>query len=99
MLHRVKSLWTPFPRTGPAALRLPAACFAIALFAAAVVGWIRLGPVWFAGLLLAAPIVATTLLHAVYWSNIRMRAPLEPLLAILAVAAIASSRRIDPPTA
>ncbi|HVJ79585.1 MAG TPA: hypothetical protein VNC50_00835, partial [Planctomycetia bacterium] len=71
MLHRVKSLWTPFPRTGPATLRLPAACFAIALFAAAVVGWIRLGPVSFAGLLLAAPIVATTLLHAVYWSNIR----------------------------
>jgi len=41
---------------------------------------------WMWGLLLAA---ALTGVHAVYWSNMRMRAPLVPLLALLAARGVA----------
>jgi len=40
---------------------------------------------WLWGLLLAGSFTAV---HAVYWSNIRMRAPLMPLVALAATAAI-----------
>ena len=56
------------------------------VFALAAIGavrsWINLGRApWIYGLLL---VLSLTAIHAIYWSNLRMRAPLVPLVSVLA---------------
>src|SRR5690606_36031064 len=67
-------------------LRYATAVWYVGVFALAIVGLVRLKrtllePVWLAGLLLC---LTFTLMHSVYWSNLRMRAPLMPVVALLA---------------
>jgi hypothetical protein len=98
-LHRIASLWhllphatvTPEP-TWRTLLRWSTAAWYGALFGLVVVGMVRLrGRLlrlpWLWGLLLT---LTFTAVHAIYWSNLRMRAPLMPVLALVAAAAVAS---------
>ena len=90
---RVGRLWSPFPhavagRSTPAALAVGA--FYIALSVAVIVSVVRhrrrvFGSRWWAIWLLA---ITLTGVHAVYWSNLRMRAPVMPVMAILAVCSV-----------
>lgn len=41
---------------------------------------------------IAVALVSFSAVHAVYWSNLRMRAPLEPVLAVVAAASVTSRR-------
>jgi hypothetical protein len=85
LAHRVdphESRWVMWMRWG-------AAVWYIAVLALAVVGAVRLR-----GTLLTSPwvwgalcVLALTLVHTVYWTNMRMRAPLMPIVGLLAAAA------------
>lgn len=97
-LHHVGSLWTPLPHVGAVWQRWGVAVYYALLFAAAAAGIVR-GRTWrWPGSVLLACLAAATLVHAAYWSNVRMRAPLSPVLAVLAVQAFAPAarRRSDP---
>lgn len=99
--YHVRSLWWPLPRSGPEPLRIPVAVYMVALYWLVLVGIYRLR--WRAAPLVAV-LLAVTLIHAVYWSNQRFRAPLVPVLAVLAAAALPSKReeaecKSVPPTA
>lgn len=95
---RVGNLYSPLPHAvghgespGRRALRYLVAAWYVALYGVALVGVVSLGRAlycgpWLWGLTLLA---AFTLVHAVYWSNLRMRAPLMPVLALLAAAGCA----------
>jgi hypothetical protein len=93
MLHRVVSLWSVTPRgegrTLPNPVRFAVAAFYIAEYLAAAIGLGRLlrrreCAWWLPGLLL---IVTIQGVHLAYWTDARMRAPLEPVLALLAARA------------
>lgn len=97
--YRVRSLWSLSPR-GPAGEALPGvvrgliALWYAALFAGAIAGaviWHRRG--WPGLWVLLLFIAALQLLHLVYWTDTRMRAPLHPVLAVLAAVAIDSVER------
>ncbi|MCO6457564.1 MAG: hypothetical protein J5I93_19865, partial [Pirellulaceae bacterium] len=94
-LVRAARLWSVLPRptsqpesTARRGLRyLTAAWYAI-LYGLAAIGMIGLGRQaarfpWAWGLALC---LAVTAMHTVYWSDLRMRAPLVPVLALLAAA-------------
>jgi 4-amino-4-deoxy-L-arabinose transferase-like glycosyltransferase len=87
---RVLRFWNPQPVVSslPLAVVRAVGSFNVLILVAAFVGCVRLRPgersIWWPGLLL---IVSLTAVHAVYWSNARMRAPLVPVLALLAVRA------------
>jgi 4-amino-4-deoxy-L-arabinose transferase-like glycosyltransferase len=95
-LVRVGYLWSPLAhRVDPHEsrwvmwMRWGAAVWYIAVLALAVVGAVRLR-----GTLLTSPwvwgalcVLALTLVHTVYWTNMRMRAPLMPIVGLLAAAA------------
>lgn len=96
-VYRIGQLWSPLAHatSAPESLgrrlaRYAAALWYVALFGATLralgVGRRELlrGP-WTAGLLLC---LLFTLVHSLYWSNPRMRAPLMPLVAILAASAL-----------
>ena len=89
VVHHVWTFWRPTPTNGPSALRWSCGVFTMVLYLLALVGATRAdtwrGP---ANALPLAPI-AFTLVHAFYWSNLRMRAPIEPILAILAALGVA----------
>ena len=99
---RVGRLWNPLPHrieaseSTVAGLRRYAVGFwYAALFVAAIIGFLRrlrgCGPsglMW--GMLLA---IALTTLHSVYWSDMRMRAPLMPLICLLAVAGLGKNMK------
>ncbi|TWT38806.1 hypothetical protein Enr8_05000 [Blastopirellula retiformator] len=77
--------------------------FYLAQFALAAVGAVALGrklwsPPWLWGVLLA---LSFTLVHAFFWSNIRMRAPVVPVICLLATAGAARlvSRKKEAETA
>jgi 4-amino-4-deoxy-L-arabinose transferase-like glycosyltransferase len=84
MVHRIAALWNPWAHSAPSWARWPIACFYVVLFALALVG-IKRGNLAVGGPTLGWMAVAFTLVHAVYWGDVRMRAPLTPILAILAV--------------
>ena len=107
-------LWSPLPHqlTPDETMARRMARYAVGFWYLAVLSLAALGliivlrsilnretlpPAWVWGLLLAASFTAV---HAVYWSNIRMRAPLMPVVALAAAAAImrfratASSRKV-----
>jgi hypothetical protein len=72
-------------------VRYAAALWYLAVFTLAVIGARRIGrglfrTPWLWGILLYA---SFTLVHALYWSDMRMRAPLMPVVAMLAAVGIA----------
>ncbi len=96
-LVRVGRLWTPLPHQtdadeGP---RRRWARYAVGLWylaelpLAAAGAWMvfrrRGDPAWLWGLLLAASLTAV---HTVYWTDLRMRAPMMPVVALAAAAAL-----------
>jgi 4-amino-4-deoxy-L-arabinose transferase-like glycosyltransferase len=95
---RVGWLWSPLPNrltkdesTLRRMARYAVAGWYVLVYALAVLGVIGLrrrllASPWLWGLLL---VLSFTAMHAVYWSNLRMRAPLMPLVAMLAAAGAA----------
>lgn len=95
-IYRIRSLWSVTPRgegtARPFALRFGTALFYGLEYAAALIGLgvtlcRRRLSIWMPALLL---IVAIQSVHLVYWTDVRMRAPLQPVLALLASQAIAA---------
>lgn len=87
---RVKRFWSVFPG-GADAGSLPmiirwgiAVFFAIESLAAAVGVWRLRRDEWAVWWPLVLLLISFALVHVVYWSNMRMRAPVEPVLALLA---------------
>jgi len=93
-LIKAGRVWRPIPHgVYGTAVRLGSGVFYGVVFVLAVVGLIRLRRRLHVILPWLALCVALTGVHAVFWANIRMRAPLEPILAILAAAAVTWRRR------
>jgi len=101
VLYRIRSLWTIIPQgdaaaaIGPRLVQLVGWYYAAELLAFAagivVVGFrmVRAAgarPTWW--LLLLALVVTVQAVHLAYWTNARMRAPILPVISLLAVAAI-----------
>lgn len=93
-LLRLRRFWSLSPGGAdtaavPSALRVPLAMFYGATFLLAAVGLYRALRVdssrWLPAILLMA---AFTAVHLVYWSNARMRAPVVPVVAVLAARAM-----------
>lgn len=87
---RVKRFWSLFPG-GSDAGSLPmlarwgvAVFFAVELLAAAIGLWRLRRDEWASWWPLVLLVLSFALVHVVYWSNLRMRAPVEPVLALLA---------------
>ncbi|MFM9965774.1 MAG: glycosyltransferase family 39 protein [Planctomycetaceae bacterium] len=87
---RVRRFWNIFPG-GADAGSLPklaqwgmALFFAIELLAAAIGLWRLRRDEWSRWWPLVLLVLSFALVHVVYWSNLRMRAPVEPVLALLA---------------
>jgi 4-amino-4-deoxy-L-arabinose transferase-like glycosyltransferase len=98
---RIKRFWNIFPG-GSDAGSLPktvqrgmAVFFAIELLAAAVGLWRLRRDEWSRWWPLVLLVLSFALVHVVYWSNLRMRAPVEPVLALLAARGLASRREKD----
>lgn len=88
MIHHAASMWSPTPNVGPVGLRRLCLLFYLILFVLAAVG-LCYQRIWITDLIvLPIAMLGFTMVHMVYWSNIRMRAPLEPLLAVLAAVAV-----------
>ena len=95
---RVKRFWNIFP-SGSDAESLPltarwgiAVFFAIELLAAAVGLWRLRRDEWSRWWPLVLLVLSFALVHVVYWSNLRMRAPVEPVLALLAARGFVSAQ-------
>lgn len=94
-IYRVRQLWSPLPykltadeSTSRLALRYLTAAWYLAVYALALIGvfqlrWNLLRTPWLWGVLLCA---IFTGVHVFYWCNLRMRAPLMPIVAIVAAA-------------
>lgn len=103
-LYRIRQLWSPLPNkltadesTGRMLLRFATAAWYLGVYALAAVGlwrlrWNIVRQPWVWGLLLC---FAFTAVHTFYWSNLRMRAPLVPVVALVAAAAC-QSRPLTP---
>ncbi len=96
---RVKRFWSIFPG-GTDAGSLPmiarwgiAVFFAVELLAAAIGLWRLRREEWAAWWPAVLLVVSFALVHVVYWSNLRMRAPVEPVLALLAARGFAGRWR------
>jgi hypothetical protein len=97
-VYRIRQLWSPLPNrltadesTGRRLLRYATCAWYCGVFALAAAGvwrlrWRLLAPPWIWGVLLC---LAFTAVHTFYWTNLRMRAPLMPLVALVAAAAVA----------
>ncbi|HUQ68955.1 MAG TPA: hypothetical protein VM165_05500, partial [Planctomycetaceae bacterium] len=97
--YRVRSLWSLSPR-GKAGESLPGVvCWLVAGWYAALFGLAIAGGVIWArerrpGLwVLLLFIASVQMMHLVYWTDTRMRAPLHPVLAVLAATAVERLRR------
>lgn len=95
---RIKRFWNIFPG-GADAGSLPmiaqwgmAVFFAIELLAAAVGLWRLRRDEWLRWWPLVLLVLSFALVHVVYWSNLRMRAPVEPVLALLAARGLVSPK-------
>ena len=95
---RIKRFWNIFPG-GADAGSLPkiarwgvAVFFAIELLAAAVGLWRLRRDEWAKWWPLVVLVLSFALVHVVYWSNLRMRAPVEPMLALLAARGLLRDR-------
>jgi hypothetical protein len=95
--YRLRQLWSPLPNrlaaeesTGRRLLRYAVAAWYCGVYLLAAVGiwrlrWQLFKPPWVWGVLLC---VVFTGVHTFYWSNLRMRAPLIPLVALVAAAGV-----------
>ncbi|MBC7821083.1 MAG: glycosyltransferase family 39 protein [Planctomycetaceae bacterium] len=99
---RVRRFWNIFPG-GADAGSLPkiaqwgmAVFFGIELAAAAVGLWRLRRDEWSQWWPLVLLVLSFALVHVVYWSNLRMRAPVEPVLALLAARGLTRSRSAFP---
>ena len=95
---RVRRFWNIFPG-GADAGSLPmmarwgvAAFFTLELLAAALGLWRLRRDEWLRWRPLVLLVLSFALVHVVYWSNLRMRAPVEPVLALLAARGFVSSK-------
>jgi hypothetical protein len=98
-VYRLRQLWSPLPYKltadeshGRRMLRYATSAWYCGVYALAAIGiwrlrWRLLQPPWIWGLLLC---LAFTAVHTFYWTNLRMRAPLMPVVALVAGAAIKS---------
>lgn len=96
---RQKRFWNVFPSGAdagsmPSVIRWGIAAFFLVELLTAAVGWWwsrrdEFLP-WLPAVLL---VVSFAALHLVYWSNLRMRAPVEPMLALLAARGFVSARK------
>lgn len=100
-LVRAGRLWGLTPHQGPNMVRYAVGLWYLTFFILVLLGtgkiviswhkkgfWCRTGQtVWLWGAIL---IVSTTAIHILFWSNMRMRAPLVPILALVAVMGLAS---------
>lgn len=95
-VYRLRQLWSPLPHKLTAdesmsrrLLRYATCAWYCGVYALAAVGIWRLRgklvqPSWLWGVLLC---LAFTAVHTFYWTNLRMRAPLMPVVALVAAAA------------
>ncbi len=96
---RQKRFWNIFPGgtdagSLPKLIQWGVAVFFLVELLAAAVGWWRLGRDEFLTWLpLVLLVVSFAGLHLIYWSNLRMRAPVEPVLALLAARGLIRDRR------
>lgn len=91
--YRIRQLWSPLPykltadeSTSRHALRYLTAAWYLAVYTLSLVGvlqlrWNLLRSPWLFGVLLCA---IFTGVHVFYWCNLRMRAPLMPIVAVVA---------------
>ncbi len=97
---RVRRFWALAPQ-GPARRSLPPLLvravwvYYLLVFLGAVVGAARLRKRSRCLEPLLLLLVAFTLVHSLYWSNVRMRAPLVPVLSVLAAAGVAALLRVS----
>ncbi len=98
---RVRRFWNIFPG-GADAGSLPkfarwgvAVFFAIELLAAAIGLWRLRRDEWAMWWPLVLLVLSFALVHVVYWSNLRMRAPVEPVLALLAARGLVPNRAAE----
>ncbi|MDP7275187.1 MAG: glycosyltransferase family 39 protein [Planctomycetaceae bacterium] len=98
-LLRFVRFWTPWPweSAEPSVLKIPVACWYVLATLAMCRGLYRMPwrehPEWLPCLLL---LLALSALHLVFWSTMRMRAPLVPVVALLAgVGILPRGRLID----
>ncbi len=89
LAHHVGRLWSPLPNNVPPLVRTACCAFYVVVYALALTELCQRR--WWRAPWLGVPatLLAFTLVHAVYWSDIRMRAPLMPLVALLAGAGAA----------
>ncbi len=95
-VYRMQSLWSPGPRGPEAAslpiiVRVPVVAWSLTLFALAAIGDATLmsdprRSRWWPILVWVAVVVG---IHLFYWADARMRAPIAPVLAVLAARALA----------
>lgn len=100
-LLRLTSFWRPWPLPlsdqesfNRRMLRYAIGVWYTVLFPLALFGWWKLGrrwlrPEWLAGLMLPLTFMA---IHLVYWTDMRMRAPVMPVIAVLACVAFEAIR-------
>lgn len=98
---RVKRFWNVFPggsdaESLPLFVRWGMAVFFVAELSLAALGLWRLRrDEWRAWWPLVLLVVSFALVHVVYWSNLRMRAPVEPVLALLAARGFVGRRECE----
>ena len=102
-LYRISQLWSPLPHklmadeSGSRALLRYATCvWYLGVFAAAIAGiWQLKGKLlrspWIWGVLLC---LVFTGVHTFYWSNMRMRAPLMPVVALVAAFGVSKAAKM-----
>ncbi|HEY2410842.1 MAG TPA: hypothetical protein VGI40_01285 [Pirellulaceae bacterium] len=95
--YRINQLWSPLPHKltadesiGRRWLRYATCMWYCGVYLLAAIGvwrlrWKLFASPWIWGVLLC---IAFTAVHTFYWTNLRMRAPLIPLIALVAAAAI-----------
>lgn len=88
MLHHIAMLWSPTPHDQPAVVRWVCGVYYAALYVLVLCGLAQ--PATWQPRRIAYPVIllTVTLVHAVYWSDVRMRAPLIPVLSVLAAAGV-----------
>jgi hypothetical protein len=93
-LYRLGWFWALAPHDASPPVRLAIGSWYAGWFLAALWGIVRLGrgwasPRWMAP---AALVVTLSLVHAVYWSNMRMRAPVMPIVYVVAASQLSALR-------
>ncbi len=85
-IARIGWLWAPYPMEGGPLTRWLIGSWYVLWYSAAILGILQLGSQWLRWNWIAPALLLLTLtgIHAIYWSNMRMRAPLMPLVYVIA---------------